>query len=117
MTWLRIEDGTAEHPKIVGLSDAAFRLWLNGLCYASRYSTDGFLPDSAVAQWGRVKARSQLLELGLWTRNGAGYAIHDFLDYNPTKAALVAQRAGAAERKRRSRSGADASLLTPWRDE
>lgn len=36
MSWLRIDDGFAEHYKIAELSDREFRVWLRILCYAAR---------------------------------------------------------------------------------
>ena len=41
MTWLRIDDAMVDHPKIIGLSDGAFRLHITALCYCARHLTDG----------------------------------------------------------------------------
>ena len=47
MSWVRIEDRFALHPKVVGLSDGAFRLYVSGLCYANLYHTDGRISHAA----------------------------------------------------------------------
>lgn len=36
MSWVRLDDGFAEHPKIVSLTDREFRLWVALLCYCAR---------------------------------------------------------------------------------
>ncbi len=43
MPWLKIDDGFAEHRKIVGLNDRAFRLHVVALVYCARNLTDGHL--------------------------------------------------------------------------
>ena len=41
MSWVRLDDGSPGHRKIVGLSDAAFRLWVVGLTYCNQQANDG----------------------------------------------------------------------------
>jgi hypothetical protein len=41
MSWVRLDDGAPGHRKIVGLSDAAFRLWIVGLTYCNQQANDG----------------------------------------------------------------------------
>ena len=41
MTWVRLDDAATLHPKLLVLSDGAFRLWINGLALANRTATDG----------------------------------------------------------------------------
>ena len=48
MSWVRLDDNFPNHPKVVGLSDQAFRLYISGLCYASHYLTDGLIIEPAV---------------------------------------------------------------------
>lgn len=96
MTWVRIDDTFPDHPKIVGLSDAAFRAHVSGLCYAGRYLTDGHIPTSALRQIGTRKAAQELEARGIWDKTDHGWVINDFLDYNPSKAEVQAER----ERKR-----------------
>lgn len=82
MTWVRIDDGFAEHPKVVGLSDAAFRQHVVALCYAGRRDTDGDIPKAA--PFIRKKLSKELVDAGLWDEIPTGFAIHDFLIYNPS---------------------------------
>lgn len=99
------------HPKIVGLSKAAIGVYALALSYASGNLTDGFVPDSYVRSLDRnhqsVTKRSpfgQLIAAGLVTKTDGGYAIRDYLDYNPTKAQVVEKRRLARERMNRVRA-------------
>jgi hypothetical protein len=103
MSWLRIDDGFAEHPKIADLSDAAFRTHVSALCYSARNLTDGHLPGAVakVVAHNRRRPIEDLVSAGIWTTNGkSGYVIHDYLDYNESAEAIKEKRRGAAERMR-----------------
>lgn len=93
MGWVKLADDFARHPKVVGLSDAAFRAYVEALCYAAEYETDGDVPD-AVAANGPV--RSELLDVGLWEHRESGISIHDYLVYNASHAQRIAKRIAAS---------------------
>lgn len=106
MTWVRIEDGMVEHPKIAGLSDPAFRAFVYGLCYCNRYLSDGFIPEriahTSVAPGAKGKRiAGELVDADLWHPTKGGYDVHDFHVYQPTKAEVVALREKRAEAGRR----------------
>lgn len=115
MSWVKIDDGFAEHRKIAGLSDAAFRMHVAGLCYAARNATDGFVPlGVAKAIGGSERRAAELMSAGVWHLAGGemlgcascaaraaeagsgtsssscttagGWVIHDFLQFNPSRA-------------------------------
>lgn len=88
--WTRLDDNFPDHPKVVGLSDRAFRVHVTGLCYASRHLTDGFVPRAAAKSWGRAVA--ELVEARLWVAEDNGYRIHAFLEYNPAREKVLADR-------------------------
>ena len=94
MTWLRLDDSFYEHPKVVGLTDAAFRLHVRGLCYCSRLTTDGFITDALMRQTFPRAAQQtkELVSARLWTREQGGYRIHDFLKYNPSREEVESKR-------------------------
>ena len=86
--WFRLDGDFVEHPKVMDLSDRAFRLHVAGLCYATRNLTDGILADRAVKVVCALTAatRKHVVELrdaGLWVALENGYEIKDYLDYNP----------------------------------
>jgi len=99
MTWVRLDDQFADHPKIVGLSSNAFRLHVTGICYAAKHETDGMIPFAAAFVITARKAMSELTDAGLWDREETGFLIHDYLEYNPSRASLRAKRAADSVRK------------------
>jgi hypothetical protein len=109
VTWARLDDAFPDHAKIEGLTDAAFRLHIAGICHAARYLTDGFVPENRVGRLTPSFKRTSLTELvdtGLWHEAVGGWMIHDFLDYNPSAEKIRAERKAAAERMARSRERA-----------
>ena len=101
MAWVRLDDGFGDHPKIIGLSSAAFRAFVVGLCYCSRHLTDGHIPAAAVNAVARGGAVRELEAAGLWERNGNGIVIHDYLDFQLSAEQIRAKRASDSARKRK----------------
>lgn len=86
MTWVRLDDNFPDHPKVLGLSDAAFRVEVAGICYAGRYLTDGWVPAP-----GTKRLADELVKAGLWLPDGSGFQLHDFLDYQESRAEAQAR--------------------------
>ena len=106
MGWVRIDDNFADHPKIIGLSDAAFRLFITGLCYSNRQLTDGIIPYQMVNAWvgdDPSKPSDELEDQNLWERVDKGFRIRSYDEYQPTKQQVEKQRAEARERIKRYR--------------
>ena len=80
--WVRLDDGFALHPKVVTLSVEARWSYIEGLCYAAKYETDGHLPDTIAANGHH---RESLVKAGLWDETPEGVLTHDYLEYNPSK--------------------------------
>jgi hypothetical protein len=87
MSWVRLDDRFAESPKVVDLSDQAFRCYVETLCYVARNLTDGAIPRAIVERYGTAIA-DELTRSGLWDK---GPTIHDYLEYNPQRAEVLAQ--------------------------
>lgn len=81
MSWVKLDDRFPLNPKVLPLSDKAFRSYITALCYAAQHLTDGYLPPGVIP--GRSAAA--LVEAGLLTRGTAGWMIHDYLKYNPSR--------------------------------
>lgn len=111
MTYLRLDDRFPEHPKVIGLSDAAFRLHVSALCYARRYLTDGHVP--AVFPPRRLARHvPTLVTAHLWDPDpaGDGWTIHGWTEWQTTRAEVEAL---ANERSKAGRKGANARWQTP----
>lgn len=100
MTWIKLDDKCPRHPKIDGLSDRAFRVWVQALCYASEFLTDGVLP-AAFLRAVPAKVRGELTAAGLWLVRDDQIAIHDYLTHQSGKADVERER----ERSRQRRAG------------
>lgn len=107
--WVRFDDQFPIHRKIEPLSDGAFRLAVCAIFWSSRQLTDGCIPKSdLVFAAPRTMKRpekfvKELEGAGLWVATSDGWNIHDFLDYQPSKQQVTADRAKTAERQRRWR--------------
>ena len=112
MSWVRLDDGAPGHRKIVGLSDAAFRLWVVGLTYCNQQANDGrFSAASARIMTGYLAspelgrgAMAELCAAGLWTETADGFEVHDYLEYQPSQEERASANRAAAERMRKMRA-------------
>lgn len=120
MPWANLDDQFPKHPKVLPLSDAAFRLHVAGVCSCAQYLTDGEVQAEAVALLvPRYKKATldELIRRGQWHDMGQGcgtetcvrgesdaYVIHDYLQWNRSRQDVEAER----ERKRKAgRKGAE----------
>jgi hypothetical protein len=100
VTWVRLDDRFADHPKNAALSDAAFRAQIEAICYCAGALTDGKIARGIARRWN-AKAIAELVRNGSWIKTPAGYEIHDYLNYQKTKQAVL------LERERRARAGSE----------
>jgi hypothetical protein len=73
-----------DHPKVDGLSDAAFRLLVTMWCWCSRHLTDGKIPKATWEKRGKEKVRSELVTAGLVDMIDGGVQMHDYTDHQRT---------------------------------
>lgn len=103
MAWVRIDDGAWDHPKQLQAGPMAVALWMWGLCYCSRHLTDGTIPTAALVTSGVPKAATEagkLVAAGLWERADDAYVVHDYDDYNPSRAQVERRRKASETRLR-----------------
>lgn len=116
--YARFDIGMDEHPKVMLLSDVAFRALVEGTLYSRRQLTDGFLAERVVfRKWGREAADELVAndpERPSWVRvekdGVAGYMIHDYGKHQTTTADIEAKRSagrkgGLAKAARSSSTG------------
>jgi hypothetical protein len=108
MAWARFDDQFYDHPKVLSL-DPALALQCVGLqllatCWCSKQLSDGVLPASLPSRLGaNRKIVAELVRVGMWEDGGTEYIIHDYLDYNPSREQVEADREAAKERMNRAR--------------
>lgn len=80
MSYVLLDDGFPDHPKLLALSDAAFRAHVRAMCWAKRQRTGGQIPRGAVPQLtlGKRKVVAELEQSKLWEVTPDGWAIHDW---------------------------------------
>jgi hypothetical protein len=118
--WLKVDDRVRTHPKTVKAGPAAAWFWFCGICYCREHLTDGFIGDGMIQSLapgvtnGR-KLAERLVDAGLWHRTEGGFQVHDFLDWNPTRASVLEKRAADRARKdgRKSDGSAEESAEIP----
>jgi hypothetical protein len=128
VTWSRIDDQFALHPKVLAAGNAAVGLWVRCLTQCSALKTDGLVPAALAAVLGSPEEIASLTAAGLWepvtqgqtvqvtgrrdsgrrkladvatTVRADGYWITDYLHYHRTKAEIDAGgREGSAQSAR-----------------
>ena len=124
MPWLRFNDKTWGHPKVQAAWQAnpgSIGLWLMASSWTADYQQDGHVPDAIVnGLLDGAELAQILVTVGLMhedTERG-GWMIHDFLDYNPSKAetdskreevAVTRKEAGAAGGRAKAANAKQAS--------
>jgi hypothetical protein len=99
VTWSKLDDGLWSHPKVVAAGNEAAGVYCRSLSYCGCHETDGHVPQEVAKFIGRQRAFERLIEVKLMERNGTGYQIPDFLQFNPSHALLEAKRARDRARK------------------
>lgn len=103
MSWLKLDDGFASHPKIGALSHYEFRVWLRLLCFCARYQDPSVDQVALNEVSGLTPARvARFSELCLLDREGPAYVVHDWLSYQP-RDATGAERQAAWRARRNGR--------------
>lgn len=123
MPWVRFDDQFPIHRKVDGLSDAAYRLHTSAIFWCARNLTDGFVSDEDL---GGVTARvrtperfaAECVKRDTWHQAGDfcaspkcppapegrdGWVIHDYWQYQPSKAQVLKDREDAARRQEKWR--------------
>jgi hypothetical protein len=101
MTWTKLGDEFSD--ECWTLTDAAFRLHVESLCWSNRMLTDGQLSKDEMKRWAhRPEAAEELVNRGYWEDHGGHYQIIHHIGYQPLAESVrrvsLANRANAAKR-------------------
>jgi uncharacterized phage protein (TIGR02220 family) len=125
MSWAKIDDQFHNHPKLAFLGSMMLPcvgLHVLALSWCSQYLTDGQIPAGQVHKLAGdldlllsggnavTELAQRLVDVELWEDLGDGlYQIHDYLEYNPSRDDVLAERKATAERVAKLRSARAAS--------
>lgn len=99
MTWFRVDDGFADHPKVLSVSLGAIGLWVKAGAWCAKHLKDGAVPTTAVsALGGSKKLAAELVAAGLWHEAANGYVFHEWLQHQPSRQQVMAKRQATHDR-------------------
>lgn len=92
-TFVRVDTGYDEHPKVMPLSDSAFRAHIEAICWSGRnHRQNGLIPAAVARKKWRGKVLAELVDAGLLDPDDDGYLVHDYLDFNRSAEEISAYR-------------------------
>lgn len=99
MTWFKVDDKLAFHPKAVAAGNSAMGLWIRAGAWSADQLTDGHIPKTIVTSLGGKPADTKrLIAAGLWIEEPNGYRMHDWHHYQPLReeaeTVITGKRAG-----------------------
>lgn len=123
MSWVNLHDGWARHPKLAGLHRDARLLWVDLLSYCREQLTDGVINENTLfvaamdcprntirRHMATLVSRGLLDEISptspqhlLDISGGSGWVLHDYLDWNESRASVLSARAATRDRVRKYR--------------
>lgn len=128
MGWIKLDDAFLDHPKFLEAGPLAGYLCICGIAWSNRNRTDGKIPRNQVRRfvdfegfghhiWSSdvvgggedvdaMGLAEELVNIGLWDRDGRDYRVHDYHDYQRSSdeiSAAIEQRREAGKRGGRAR--------------
>lgn len=120
MAWVKLTDDFPKNIKVISAGLEARALYITALCHCNENLTDGFVDSRFLVSLGILTGLSdaqasanRLVEVGLWEQCDGGYKVHDYHDYNPTRAEVIEKRQQISqERSKAGTKGADSRWQT-----
>src|SRR5690606_3533375 len=105
MAWGKVDDRLYSSPKWLAAKKPARALWVTALSWSMDQLTDGHVPAHVLAVLDGTRAEAaDLVRVGLWHTTDDGWVFHDWSDYQPSRAQVLAERAAGAARQKVARS-------------
>jgi hypothetical protein len=108
VSWAKLDDRFWIHPKVTAVGNAGAGIFGRMLSYCGCFLTNGLVPADAVTIIvGDDRAVLQRMhDLGMVEiRESGSVFIRDYLDYNPDRDKVEADKEAARERMRKRRNG------------
>ena len=113
--WTKIDDQFYLNPKNANIDRDEQDLYMAGIVYCNGQLTDGFIPCGVLVMlciWAKIELdanpqaiaqaiASRLVEHKYWEFADNGYMVHDFLEWNPSKAEVLALKEARSAAGRR----------------
>lgn len=107
MAWVRLDDQFARHPKMIAAKPDGMAMHVAAICYCNQYLTDGWVPADVAGSLLNVRRPgeiiSRLCKVGAWSEHEGGYRLHDYLDFQPSREQVLADRKKARDRQEKAR--------------
>lgn len=127
MTWVKLDENMTDHPKLVEAGPLAGWLYVCGLSYCNRLTTDGFIPEVVLGRLGAFDLEHDvrglavgLCDVGLWEWDDdrSGWWVHNYSEYQPTREEVRAksEQARSAARTRWGKRPASPDACDPHSD-
>lgn len=113
MPWVKLSDDWYDDPKIIAAGDDGALLWVKAVSWSARNLTDGLIPAELLPRLilspETPTIVSRLVNLGLFVEDiSGGFRVANYLEYQPSREQVLAERAKEAKRKRDARAAASA---------
>lgn len=114
MTWFKVDDALSNHPKARAAGLDAMGLWVVAGAFSGAYLTEGVVPRWYVESWPEGgDLADRLVRVGLWITHVDGWEFHDWLEWNPSRDQVEAERKANRERQARYRDKRRSRDVTP----
>lgn len=101
MSWFKLDDKFHDHPKVEAAGNAAIGLYCRLGTYCADKLTDGFIPTATARRYGTAREIKALTFCPIPDTRPllliveGGYVMPDYLEYNPTREKVLAEREAA----------------------
>lgn len=111
MPWAKFDDDLLTNPKFMTVGAEAKLLYMSSIVHCAKALTDGMVQQRVALSIARLvgisdfaTASEELVDAELWEITDGGWQIHDYLEYNPSREKVLAERDEARERMSKVRS-------------
>ena len=109
LAWFKVDDGLHASRKFLSIPRrgrfAAIGVWTVAGSWSADQLTNGHVPEYMLEEWNvPPSAAESLVSAGLWEVEQGGYVFRNWLEYQPSKQDVDAERAASRERMRELRA-------------